>query len=241
MREPAQADSWERMFAALVAFRAAHGHCDVPKRWKEDPRLGEWVLRQRRVRKQRKLSAERERLLETLGFSWSVVGKEPAHLWEAMFEALAAFERRFGHCDVPPQWAEDRTLGAWVARQRRAYAQGRLASERAARLVQLGMSFAARDREWDDCFARLTRYKHAHGHCDVPRGWVEDPELAAWVERQRRQEQLGTLPLHHKRRLMALGLELGSRLEGGAARPEAPPWTLPKRGLAGGPRLIGGG
>ena len=43
----------------------------------------------------------------------------------------------------------------------------------------------AQDRVRQQLLARLTAYKAAHGHCDVPRDWAEDPRLASWVDTQR--------------------------------------------------------
>ena len=38
---------------------------------------------------------------------------------------------------------------------------------------------------WSVQLAKLTAYKGRHGDCNVPRGWVEDPPLGSWVDRQR--------------------------------------------------------
>ena len=38
----------EEKLARLAAYNAAHGDCNVPMRWAEDPRLGEWVKNQRK-------------------------------------------------------------------------------------------------------------------------------------------------------------------------------------------------
>ena len=38
---------------------------------------------------------------------------------------------------------------------------------------------------WEAQLARLAAYKAAHGDCDVPQEWAEDPGLAGWVKNQR--------------------------------------------------------
>jgi hypothetical protein len=74
---------WEAQLARLVAYKAAHGDCSVPKGWAEDPRLGTWVKMQRQ--RKRKLdrgepsegmTAERAARLTALGFAWN--GEEAA-------------------------------------------------------------------------------------------------------------------------------------------------------------------
>ena len=37
---------WEAQLAQLAAYKAAHGDCNVPWGWAEDPRLGRWVSTQ---------------------------------------------------------------------------------------------------------------------------------------------------------------------------------------------------
>jgi hypothetical protein len=64
------ANRWESMFAALVEFRRIHGHCRVSTLDKDHSSLGNWVRTQRTRRRQGKLSEERIRKLDELGFVW---------------------------------------------------------------------------------------------------------------------------------------------------------------------------
>ncbi len=66
----ADAQRWERRFAQLVAYRQQHGHCRVPSRWREDPAFGHWVDNQRVIKRAGKLSPERVRRLDEIGFHW---------------------------------------------------------------------------------------------------------------------------------------------------------------------------
>ena len=43
---------WEQKFADLVRYRDAHGHCNVPTKYKEDTALGRWVSTQRKQYKE---------------------------------------------------------------------------------------------------------------------------------------------------------------------------------------------
>lgn len=60
--------AWEEMFAALVAFKAKHGHCNVPRKWPEHEALGVWVSNQRAT--QGRITPARKALLDALGFEW---------------------------------------------------------------------------------------------------------------------------------------------------------------------------
>jgi hypothetical protein len=59
---------WAQRFAELVAFKKQHRHCEVPRDWPKNPRLGGWVLRQRY--RKATLSAERIKKLNRLDFRW---------------------------------------------------------------------------------------------------------------------------------------------------------------------------
>jgi hypothetical protein len=55
-------------YGKLMAFKAAHGHCDVPTRWKDDRSLAKWVTLQRRLYNQGELRVDRKELLDQVGF-----------------------------------------------------------------------------------------------------------------------------------------------------------------------------
>jgi len=61
---------WDMRYAQLLRFREQFGHCRVPQKWKENVPLGGWVQGQRAEKKKGKLSAERIRRLEAIGFEW---------------------------------------------------------------------------------------------------------------------------------------------------------------------------
>ncbi|THJ08975.1 MAG: DEAD/DEAH box helicase [Nitrospira sp. CG24C] len=63
--------AWDAQFAALVQYKAHHGHCNVPRRWSENPALGQWVDRLRRKQQAGRLSPDHQRRLEGLGPKWT--------------------------------------------------------------------------------------------------------------------------------------------------------------------------
>jgi hypothetical protein len=68
---------WDSWLAQLAAYKAQHGHCNVPYSWPENPQLGKWAGRQRTNKKEvdrgeraPHMSAERVAKLNALGFEW---------------------------------------------------------------------------------------------------------------------------------------------------------------------------
>ncbi len=130
--------AWEEGFAELTTFKSREGHCRVPQRHIEGTfKLGAWVGRQRAVRD--KISPERRRQLDEIGFIWDP--HESA--WEEGFAALTTFKAREGHCRVPDRYVETTfNLGAWVGRQRAN--KGTMSVDRRKRLDKLGFAWKVR-------------------------------------------------------------------------------------------------
>ena len=65
-------EQWEEGFSKLQQFKEREGNCKVPDKYKEgDFRLGSWVERQRS--NQDKLTPERIKRLNALGFVWKIL------------------------------------------------------------------------------------------------------------------------------------------------------------------------
>lgn len=71
-----------------------------------------------------RLTEERRRRLESIGFEWKVKHKMKRYYdrqWDAMFEKLLQFKGQNGHCLVPKRYPPDVKLGTWVHTQRIQY------------------------------------------------------------------------------------------------------------------------
>jgi hypothetical protein len=147
---------WEAQLVQLVECKAEHGDCKVPPGWAEDPRLANWVSRQRYLKRKldggkpcEGMTAARAAKLAAIGFVW-----DPHAQWEVQWEAqwevqlarLAAYKAEHGDCSVPVRGAEDPRLGTWVHTQRvlkrkldRGEPSKGMTAARAARLTALGL------------------------------------------------------------------------------------------------------
>jgi hypothetical protein len=195
--------AWKSMFAELKRYKEEHGHCNVPRRLKENPRLPSWVNRQRALNRGRRQPPSHKACLAELGFVW-----EPHDAtWESMFTALKRYKERFGHCNVARGWMENPKLATWVLKQRQKQDSGRLSTDQQTRLDALGFDWDPLESAWDDMFTGLERYKERFGHCNVPRGWIENPALATWVLTQRQRHGGRRLSAEQRARLDALGFD----------------------------------
>ena len=177
--EPLETD-WQQGFVYLNAYKEREGHCRVPSLHQENffP-LGQWVGIQRK--KKDRLSEDRRKLLEEIGFVWDVL--ETA--WEEGFRHLKAYREREGHCRVPRRHKENGFgLGEWVGHQRTN--NDALSADRRQRLDRLGFVWDPFETDWQQGFGYLNAYKEREGHCRVPQDHKENGfRLGEWVSNQR--------------------------------------------------------
>ncbi len=199
-------ESWDERYRQLVAYKQICGNCDVPAQWNQNPYLAAWVVAQRKLFGEGRLSPERIANLEVLGFKW----KPYAENWEEMFTALSDYKRKHGDCDVPFRWKDNPELFTWCSTQRYVYAKNQPPFsanriERIKRLEQIGFVWRPSDTAWEEMFAALVAYKQNYGDCIVPKEWSANPQLARWVVKQRMDYRKGTLYLERSKRFDELG------------------------------------
>lgn len=140
---------WEEMYQALKKYKEKYGHCNVPQRSDDYPDLATWVRTQRIAMREKRpsLLGNRKERLEELGFTWAVYEKEP---WDEMLEKLKAYKSKYGDCNVPQKWKENRKLGRWVNTQRLRRLQGRIKHERLKRLNSIGFVWNTKGGKTDE-------------------------------------------------------------------------------------------
>jgi len=201
---------WDRRFAGLTAFKKARGHSNVPRLWPENPELARWAQWVRN--NLASLSVDQLRKIYDIGFAPALFGD-----WLPRFLELAEFKEKHGHCRVPDDWKENRSLGRWVTRQRRKFRLGKLLSECKRLLDQLDFEWKPGQshlvERWRKYYEELKAFKRRFAHCRVRRGWQENGPLANWVLKQRGEFRLRKIWPERKRLLDQLGFEWNVRAE----------------------------
>jgi hypothetical protein len=190
---------WEEQFAALKEYKKNHGDCNVPNSWSENKQLADWVRGQRTSYREGKLSEDRIKRLEDMGFVWKLITYIPSKAsWDEMFDALNEYKKNHGDCNVPHRWPENKQLSTWVHTQRTNYRRGNLSDDRIKRLEDIGfvwkrISYIPSKASWEEMFDLLKEYKENHGDCNVPGDWPENKQLSSWVANQRTNYKNKTL------------------------------------------------
>jgi hypothetical protein len=179
---------WEQFFQELAEFHRAYGHCRVPGTYEK---LVSWIERQRILKTNNQLLAERERRLNGLNFIWSFKGVKD-RIWEERYKQLQEYTQKNGHCFVPVNFRENKKLGIWVATQRQMEAKGKLGYEKKKKLIQIGFVWrkdtksqikSMYDSRWEVNFEKLKTYKQMYGTCQV--SVKKDQKLQRWTRWQR--------------------------------------------------------
>jgi Helicase associated domain len=172
--------TWDEWYGRLLSFKDREGHCRVSYNHKENGvKLGVWVSEQRAFGS--KLSTERKRRLDSLGFVWDLLEVK----WDEGFNYLKLYYAREGHCRVAFDHIEGSyRLGWWVNTQRGS--RNKLPKERRDLLSNLNFIWDARSPKWNEGFSALKLFSRREGHCLVPAVHNENGfSLGRWVNGQR--------------------------------------------------------
>lgn len=186
---------WDERFAELMAYKATHGHVDVPT----DPsnELWVWVRKQRQSGGKGLLSQDRLQRLVGIGFNWDPRESK----WDEMFNELLSYKAQHGDANVPDDWPT--SLGTWVGKQRSSKRSGKLSEDRLQRLVDIGFLWDANESRWEARYGELLAYKEKHGDINIPIDRAS--ELWRWVSTQRIFKKKSKLPANKTQRLDAIG------------------------------------
>jgi hypothetical protein len=129
--------------------------------------------------------------------------------WKKQYEQLVEFKRNNGHCIVPQRYGEDKSLGKWVANQRRNFADDKMQQDRKELLDEIGFVWRVDKSElettWNTQYEKLAEFKRKNGHCLVPTKYQEDMFFGAWINNQRQNNNRNTLRLDRKGLLDEIG------------------------------------
>jgi hypothetical protein len=197
---PARA-TWIDRANELIEYRNKYGDTLVPKRYSENPALGNWVNKQRAQHRrfcvnesQCSMTKEQVRILDGIGFCWNATALSSRHrreedTWWHRYEDLKQHGQL--HSKLP------QSMTTFLRQQRqeyRKYKQGessKLDEAKVSALATLDPDWwkNSRERQWDMRCKELEEYCAEHGNCCVPINY-ENRKLANWVSSVRKKFKL---------------------------------------------------
>lgn len=135
VKMPACRGAWANMYKECKSFFKKYGHCAIPTKFPENPRLASWAknirnLYQRRQRGDTRagvLAHHQIALLNEVGFCWSHVERK----WNLQYEKIRLEIRETGR----PQSSEG---SRWVRTQKEHWANNKLSPGQGQKLKELG-------------------------------------------------------------------------------------------------------
>lgn len=215
---------WMQKYKQLLKFKEKHGHIKVPAK---DRRLASWVRNMRHDQIHGKLSSDRKKLLDDIGFVWrkteaerveelmrsnelaaqrEAVPKkrndvENQRKWMKRYRELVAFQEKNGHFNVT-EANGGRKFGDWVRDQRRLQRTGKLQIDRKKLLDDIG--FVWTNPIWMDHYKQFIEFKEKHGHVNVLPSHGK-PSLRSWIKNQRQDQRAGKLSSDRQKLLDDIG------------------------------------
>jgi hypothetical protein len=177
---------WNIQYEKMVEFKRKNGHC--PLVYEKDYSFKLWVATQRVYYAKNKMRSDRKALLDELGFIWRVeTAENNEKQWRQHYKRLVEFQRKNGHCRIPSLFGEDKTLGSWVANQRKMHLKDKMPQGRKDLLdaLNFGWTCESSDHKWSQQYEKLIEFKQKNCHCIVPLKYKEDEAFGRWVGNQR--------------------------------------------------------
>jgi len=185
---PSKKDEWNIAFGKAKRFYDANGHLST-----RDKTLNQWITYQRLHAK--KLSERQLNLLNSIRYKDAGGFREcDEKAWRKKILELEEIRDRDGNLKHLPCH-----LTTWISKQRLRARNGTFDPKKRVQLEDLGIDFSNNNRKRDDShtirdmprwnfqYENLKRFRDIQGHCNVPKRYLEDKSLAAWVSTQRRK------------------------------------------------------
>lgn len=185
-------ESWFTNFALLQEIFAATGNANIEKQLTyKDNNLGYWCSTQRANFKNKILSANKIRLLESIGFKWSILDST----WDAHYNVLLSQWKSTGSSHVRSDSIIDGlNIREWVLGQRKLYKEKKLSLDRVEKLNAIKFSYDFKGDVWMSYFSKLKEYNERVGNIKLSVDFIVDElKLGSWLNEQRKRYKKGLL------------------------------------------------
>lgn len=205
--------AWMSHFEQAKQYYEEHGNLTVSGSYEIDGfKLNQWLLMQRKMRKQGKLSEERIKLLDTIGMRWNAVKDQIIiNAYEVGISHLADYIQKYHTTEISNAFiCEDGyKLGIWIANCRTKYRAGKMPEEYRERIKKLGVTLEKID-PWETHFEELKQFIESHKTTRIPKSYITESglKLNGWLADQRKRYKQGKLSEERAERLRSIGIKI---------------------------------
>jgi hypothetical protein len=204
---------WDFWYGLTLKYKDEFGVANAPVRYKtpEGYPLGIWQSNQRVIYRKGKLSSERIKRFEEIGFTWDLLEEQ----FEKGFQETLIYKQNTGNPNTPVSYETDNgyRLGSWQSGQRMNYKKGTLSADRIKWLEDIGFKWKLTDVKqdhhgWDFWYGLTLKYKDEFGVANAPDRYETDNgyRLGKWQSHQRNIYMKGKLSPERIKQLEDIGL-----------------------------------
>jgi superfamily II DNA or RNA helicase len=205
--------TWDFWYGLTLKYKEQFGDANAPAKYKtpEGFNLGIWQTSQRREDRKIKLSSDKIRRLEEIGFKWAL----QEYAFEKGYQETSKYKEQFGDANAPVKYATNKgyPLGAWQHHQRCFYKNNTLDSNKIRMLQNIGFKWGMPKRNFtEEGIQASLKYKEKYGTPNALRNYKTPDgfKLGSWQYSQRVRYSKGKLTLDNVQRLQEIGFILDS-------------------------------
>jgi superfamily II DNA or RNA helicase len=199
-------EQFEKGFRETLLYQEGTGNSNASLRYKTDEgyTLGKWQHRQRNLYRKGKLSLDRIKRFEDIGFIWEILEEQ----FEKGFQETMLYKKRTGNSNAHQHYTtpEGYRLGSWQSDQRnnyRKYGIRNLSPDRIERLEKIGFTWEMLEEKFEKGFQETLLYKEGTGKPNSSNSYTtpEGYRLGKWQSHQKERYKKGKLSPDRIKRL----------------------------------------
>jgi superfamily II DNA or RNA helicase len=208
-------EQFEKGFQETLLYKEKTGNPNAPHNYKtvEDFLLGSWQSNQKFNYRKGKLSPDRIKRLENIGFKWDILEEKREKQFEQGFQETLLYKESTGNPNAPRRFKtpEGYQLGSWQSNQKFNYSKRKLSSDGIKRLEDIGFKWKIKEELFEKGFQETLLLKERTGNSNAeatykaPEGYM----LGNWQSHQRQNYKKGKLSPDRIKRLEEIGFKWG--------------------------------
>ena len=224
---------WEEYYKLAKVYFEKMGDLEISSKFKtldgityneNGYNLGFWLVTQRKIYKNKKLSQEKIELLEKIGMRFE--NKINKIGWEEYYKLAKVYFEKNNNLEILQSFKtldgitydeNGHKLGVWINTQRKAYKNRELNKERKELLEKIGMRFESKKNivDWEENYKLAKAYFEKNNNLEIPRSFktldgVNYDEngynLGTWLVHQRQTYKRGELNKNKIKLLEKIGM-----------------------------------
>lgn len=202
-------DSWDSYLDKAHEYYKVNHHLNISSSYVcgDGTRLGQWILRQRQLYSENKLTKDKIQKLNEIHMVWDSVSQTR---WMNGFTHAKDFFDQYHHLDVNRDYVSNDAykLGQWISDQRKKYRNKLMSDEQETLLNSIHMIWNIYEYKWNLFYQKAVDYKNEFGDLNIPATYkTQDGEaLGVWIRTQRRAYNKDNYPKDRIEKLNLLGM-----------------------------------